>query len=85
MNGRKILHFAIALAVGLAFALPGASPAYAAPPPNDDFDNAILITSLAYSDTRDTSEATYAIDDPGECHNNGSVWYAFTPLADVGI
>ncbi len=85
MSGYKFLRIAFSLLIALVFLLMGVSPVQAQPPDNDDFDNAILITSLPYADTRNTSEATYAIDDPGECHNNGSVWYAFTPLVDIAI
>jgi hypothetical protein len=50
-----------------------------APPLNDDFDSATIISSLPFTDTLDTSGATSAPDDPTSCGNNASVWYAFTP------
>lgn len=55
------------------------------PVANDDFDNAITVGALPFSDTRDTSTATSASDDPVDCHNNGSVWYQFTPPSDITI
>jgi hypothetical protein len=55
------------------------------PPANDDFENRISIDAIPFSESRDTSQATSAFDDPTDCHNNGSVWYQFTPLADTTI
>jgi hypothetical protein len=53
------------------------------PPPNDDFDNATVIGSLPYSDSEDTTEATFASDDPGGLAS--SVWYAFTPTHETRV
>ena len=55
------------------------------PPANDDFDNAISIGAIPFSESRDTSQATSALDDPTNCFNNGSVWYQFTPSANTTI
>jgi PKD repeat protein len=55
------------------------------PPPNDDFDSATAIGGLPFSEWLDTGGATYAGDDPWDCTNNGSVWYAFTPSSDMAI
>jgi hypothetical protein len=52
---------------------------------NDDFDNAINISALPFSETQDTSTATSASDDPTTCFNNGSVWYQFTPPSDTTV
>lgn len=52
---------------------------------NDEFENAVVIGALPFSDTRDTTGATSAADDPTTCHNNGSVWYQFTPPSDTTI
>jgi hypothetical protein len=52
------------------------------PPPNDDFDNATVISTVPYSNTEDTSDATSAVDDPNCFTLPGSdptVWYKFTP------
>jgi hypothetical protein len=50
-----------------------------AQPPNDDFDNAIVIPGLPFADSQDTTNATTAPDDP-DCVGMGhTVWYAFTP------
>ena len=55
------------------------------PVANDDFANAVSVSTLPFSDARDTSTATSASDDPIDCHNNGSVWYQFTPSRDLTI
>lgn len=56
-------------------------------PTNDDFDNAETITTLPFTDTENTAEATTAPDDPvADCLGNGpTVWYEFTPSADIRI
>lgn len=57
-----------------------------AQPTNDDFDNAITITALPYSDFINTTEATTAPDDPDDCAGLGpTVWYAYTPSTDMRI
>jgi hypothetical protein len=64
-----------------------APPAHAAAPSNDDFDAATVITSLPYSDTTSTVEATRAPHDPAcaDDDTGGTIWYAFTPSADGRI
>lgn len=63
------------------------------PPPNDDFANAILITSNPFADTQDNSAGS---QEPGEppapCAaplpgfgNFHSIWYRFTPTANVTV
>jgi hypothetical protein len=60
---------------------PGA--AHAAPPSNDDFDQATTITALPFSSTVDTREATADDDEPSNCWwSTGSVWYRYTAPAD---
>jgi hypothetical protein len=56
-------------------------------PENDDFANATLIASLPFTDSLSTQGAT---TEPGEPPSpcapvGGTVWYAFTPAADVSI
>lgn len=64
-----------------------AQPAVAAAPPNDDFDSAIVVGSLPFSDTQEATEATVAPDDPSYSPCVGvpiySIWYSFTPANDV--
>ena len=58
------------------------------PPVNDDFDNAIEISSLPYYDARPTYGATIAGDDPtlcGHLEQGPSVWYRFTPQVDQSV
>jgi hypothetical protein len=63
-----------------------AVPAAAAPPPNDDFDDALPVGALPFQDTQDFSEATGASDDPySTCGSYVAytAWYSFTPSTDV--
>jgi hypothetical protein len=61
------------------------SIALAAPPANDDFDNATVVPGLSFTDSIDTSEATTAFDDP-DCIGNGpTVWYSFTPTEGMQV
>jgi hypothetical protein len=61
------------------------SNALAAPPTNDDFDDATEISGLPFSDVVNTTEATTAADDP-DCVGQGpTVWFVFTPLEDARI
>ena len=76
--------FAIAILIGAALLIPS-FPVLADAPLNDDFDAAILIGELPYTVDLDTSEATAAPDDPIHCSNNGSVWFAYTPAADMTL
>jgi hypothetical protein len=59
----------------------GAGTALAAPPPNDNLASATPITSLPFSDTVDTTDAT--TDETPACDFSTifpkSVWYSFTP------
>jgi Zn-dependent metalloprotease len=56
-----------------------------APVPNDDFDDAVEISSLPYSNVQDTSGATSEVDDPSlSCATSqkyNTVWYKYTPVA----
>ena len=75
------------LAAGLsvaAIAVPAAAQAATAPP-NDSFTAATVITSLPFSTTEDTSQATSDPSDPYGCSSNGSVWFSFTPASDMRI
>jgi hypothetical protein len=49
---------------------------------HDDFDAAVIITALPFTDSTNTSEAATAADDP-DCFGQGpTVWYAFTAAVD---
>lgn len=82
MRLRSLYLTAVALiAVASWLVLPSA--AMAVPPPNDDFDSATVISSLPFTDSLNTTEATTASDDP-DCFGNGpTVWYSFTPGSDI--
>ena len=90
-NGTRVaLLLAILL---LNFGYSGTEVAYAAPPVNDDFNAAKLITGIEYHDLNlNTTEATPSdtvpnVDDPTnfQCQGNNyiagfaSVWYKYTP------
>jgi hypothetical protein len=64
-----------------------ATIAAAQPPGNDDIANATVVTEVPFTDGPiDTSEATAAADDPQDCTSAGStIWYMFTPTADLSI
>jgi len=68
---------AVLLAV-LGLLVTGTTPA-AAQPANDDFANAVVIATLPFTDSPDTSDATSEPGDPDCAGNAHSVWYAFTP------
>lgn len=79
-----------ALIIGCSLALlslPGV--ATAAPPGNDDFADAIVVTEpLPFTDAQDTSEATLEVGEPKLGQSCGSrvkntVWYSYTPSADT--
>jgi hypothetical protein len=82
MRLRSLYLTAVALiAVASWLVLPSA--AMAVPPPNDDFDSATVISSLPFTDSLNTTEATTAGDDP-DCFGNGpTVWYSFTAGSDI--
>jgi hypothetical protein len=61
-----------------------AAPALAAAPPNDDFDNATVVSSLPFTDTEDVSGATRAGDDPYTSFWP-NVWYRLTPTKDTSL
>jgi len=72
----------VALLVLAAMIVP-ATTAFAAAPPNDSESAATRIAGLPFTETVDTTEATAS--GPRFCSNNGSVFYRFTPAADVQI
>jgi hypothetical protein len=53
------------------------------PPANDDVANAVVISTLDFTDTRDTHGATTAPDDPGSCFGGTNVWYTLTLNEDT--
>lgn len=75
------------VAVGALALSWGVTPAQAAAPGNDLVGGATAVTSLPFSETVDTSEATTDADDAalnascGAPVTNGSVWYTYTAPA----
>lgn len=54
-------------------------------PDNDDFDDAVVVSSLPFSHAVNTSDATTAPDDP-DCVGQGpTVWYVLIPSEDATI
>ena len=45
----------------------GAPTAMASPPPNDDFDQATVVSALPFTNELDTTQASQASDDPTDC------------------
>lgn len=79
----EMKHTPLVLVVlGMALCLTPAS--VAAPPSNDDFANATVITSLPFGGSVDITEATIEPGEPIDDRNyqGRSVWYSFTPTAD---
>lgn len=84
-------RMAIPSSAVLLFTFTFATPVLAAPPVNDNFSGAIEIPGLPYTETVDTSEATSDASDAElniECGApaiDASVWYEFTPSADMAV
>ncbi|WP_447008667.1 PKD domain-containing protein [Saccharothrix sp. DSM 118769] len=70
----------MAVAALLGLLVPGV--AQAAPPANDDFDQATPITALPFSAEQSVTDATFAADDPYGCGYDDTVWFAYTPAED---
>jgi PKD repeat protein len=85
MFTRKLTRSAIALLMVAALALPGASIALAAPPANDNFAAATVVPGLPFSDVVDNTEATEEAGEPQYCYSPQTVWYTFTPSANVAV
>lgn len=67
-----------------------ARTASAAPPANDNFADATVVPGLPFTDTENTVEATREVNEPRPIclesnTNNNTVWYSFTPDADVDV
>src|SRR4051794_15910325 len=79
---RRSILFWPALAVAILTSLAGGGSAFAAPPTNDDFDQATLVSGLPFTHSISTAQATVARDDPMSCESgNASVWYRYTAPA----
>lgn len=56
--------------------------AWAAPPSNDLFENAVVVSALPAVVEADTTEATMTSDGPNCYPATRNVWYSYTPTAD---
>ncbi|WP_367127450.1 PKD domain-containing protein [Saccharothrix sp. HUAS TT1] len=73
----------IAVAITAVLAALAPRVAQAAPPANDDFDQAVAITALPFGADADLAEATPAEDDPlCTTSDEASVWYDYTAGSD---
>lgn len=68
-----------------AIALVLTTPALGVAPSNDDFESATRIAELPFSESTSTVEATVAPDDPNCAGVGHTIWYVFTPAADVRV
>lgn len=87
MGKLKLLTFSMIFVLVMISISPRMMTAEAAAPPNDDFYSATVITSLPFSVTVDTTEATTGPNDPSPCgyYPYNSVWFSFTPASDTTI
>jgi hypothetical protein len=86
MSKRGLSRSASVLALAMVLSLLGGQAAFAAPPSNDNFNGATVISSLPFGDSLDTTEATRANNDPDCSGGDGhTVWYVFTPSADTDV
>src|SRR5919106_165995 len=89
MAKRSFSYLVTGLAAGMLMFVQ-TSTAVAAPPSNDTFGGATVV-SLGFSEQLDTTEATTDADDAqlnatcGAPATDASVWYAFTAAADGGV
>jgi hypothetical protein len=68
----------------LAVAITVTPASVAAPPTNDNFDDATIVTSLPYTQSLSVVEATTEPGEPGTPWSvSRTVWWTFTPPADV--
>src|SRR3954453_12022576 len=70
----------------LALALYVSPASVAAPPSDDDFANATVVTSLPFSKVVAVNEATTESAEPGaEWDQSRTVWYSFMPTSDLFV
>lgn len=75
----------LAPAIAIVIFCSSVQPALGQAPVNDDAAQAVVIGTLPFGDSIDTTLATTAASDP-DCVGQGpTVWYAFTPIGDVRV
>ncbi len=87
MNKNKIFNFVlIILPICIVFLATGVISVLASPPTNDDFDSATVIIGPSFNEATNTTEASFALDDPSPCGIAArSVWYQYTPTNDTNV
>jgi hypothetical protein len=84
-------RFVVLLSAVALWSLAFATPALAAAPGNDTYAGRTVFSSLPFTDTLDTTEATTDPDDAeanagcGAPATDASVWYEFTAAADTNV
>lgn len=78
----KLNRLAVAVVVMSLGVLGLAAPASAAVPSNDLISGATVVSTLPYTDSSSTVEATHTSDEPTECTAAPSIWYQYTPSAN---
>ena len=84
LNFRPLRMLAAGLAFATAAVLAVASPAVAAPPVNDDVSAATAVTGVPFTDTVNTSGATFDSETDAGC-GVATVWYRWTAPADGSV
>lgn len=77
----KSIQLSLSLGLAAALMLAGPVSTLAAPPANDNFANATVITGLSGSDTGSNLEATVEVDEPEPSFSSNtgtSVWWTWT-------
>jgi hypothetical protein len=91
-TGLRLFLLVAVLAMGLGPV--GAGTVYAAPPSNDNFANAIVVTGIPFHHTADTRDATTQNNEPkvpvaceGKLLEVGqkTVWYRYQPTTNRGV
>ena len=82
----KVFHYSASLILALAISVHGFTQALAAPPSNDNFADATIISTLPFSGTVNNIEATVEFNEPFPCgYSPFTAWYSFTPTANLGV
>src|SRR5262245_37122502 len=80
---KTIARFSVALVMALAVVASTGGPASASPPSNDTEQGAVPVDAVPFTHSVDATDAT--ADGPRFCSSQASVYYSFTPSADVRV
>jgi len=75
----------VALLAVVGLVLWVAPAGFAAPPPNDNFANAAVVTSLPFSNVVSIGEATTETNESLPVSASRTIWYSITPTSDLII